>query len=185
MNIGVHAHDDSFWITQSTYASRCLALKLIKSFHRSTKNSDTMILLLHYTICSSISYTGLRSQCLGAEKKSSGKRKFLHCFGGIRQRTDLCTLIQFNPLIQKVPDFLLPEVCSLSDSWVLLGLLGTCKRTLCKPITFQKEYKFLSQCSAITSTNVRWLLKIWGKVCGIGLRFPSSSPARLPRTKQV
>ena len=111
MNIGVHAHDDSFWITQSTYASRCLALKLIKSFHRSTKNSDTMILLLHYTICSSISYTGLRSQCLGAEKKSSGKRKFLHCFGGIRQRTDLCTLIQFNPLIQKVPDFLLPEVC--------------------------------------------------------------------------
>ena len=42
-NIGVHILDGSFWITKSPYHWSCLALKLIKSFYRSTKNSDTMI----------------------------------------------------------------------------------------------------------------------------------------------
>ena len=43
MNTEVHACDDSFWIIKSTYGWRYLSLKLIKSFYRSTKNSDTMI----------------------------------------------------------------------------------------------------------------------------------------------
>ena len=42
-NIGVYILDGSFWITKSPYHWSCLALKLIKSFYRSTKNSDTMI----------------------------------------------------------------------------------------------------------------------------------------------
>ena len=55
-NFGVHILDGSFWITKPPYHWSCLALKLIKSFYRSTKNSDTMIYLIsvHFS-CSVVS----------------------------------------------------------------------------------------------------------------------------------